>query len=335
MQHAISFPPQVRSVTLDRRLWPWPCTSRAEHVPCRPAPPGALWCWARTVASRKFFEVIVASAEDGCYTFTMRTSSFDLESDGDARSGHVRSVVRALTMLSALVPGRSTVTELASAAELPVPTAIRILKTLEASGYISRDADGSYLYGPAAIWMAVKLDPRGAISHAIRLATQDLSTKFNETVAFFMRDRNERVCVESAESTREVRWVCRQGQRMPVHLGAAGHILIAYGTPEAEAPEFAAIGSSAYASLQIVAIRQMGYATTELESTNDSWGIAAPVFEEGVFYGALACGIPLSRATDELRGQVTQACLAAAKAASSGPQHDNYATRTMTSTKTP
>jgi IclR family KDG regulon transcriptional repressor len=264
----------------------------------------------------------------------MRTSSSVIEPDGDAKSGHVRSVARALTMLSALIPGRSIVTELASAADLPVPTAIRILKTMEASGYVSRDADGTYSYGPSAMRVAVKLDPRGAISHTIRLATQELSAKFNETAAFFMRDRNERVCVESAESTREVRWVCREGQRMPVHLGAAGHVLVAFGIQDAEAQQSTGTGGAAYGNLQLTAIRQMGYATTELESTNDSWGIAVPVYEEGVFYGALACGIPLSRATETLRVQVTEACLAGAKAASSGLQHDNYVTRTMVSKRT-
>jgi DNA-binding IclR family transcriptional regulator len=218
-------------------------------------------------------------------------------------------------MLSVLSLDHSTVTELAVAADVPVPTAIRILKTMESCGFVRRAEDGSFAHGPAAIWMAVRLDPQGAIGHAIRQATQDLSDRFNETAAFFMQDRNERVCVASAESGREVRWVCQVGQRMPVHLGAAGRILVAFGLSDTT-------------DLEVAAIRGMGYATTELESTNDSWGVAAPVFEGGVFYGALACGIPVSRATPELRAQLTEACVNTAVSASDGVPTDRIARAT-------
>jgi DNA-binding IclR family transcriptional regulator len=218
-------------------------------------------------------------------------------------------------MLSVLSPDNSTVTELALAADVPVPTAIRILKTMESCGFVRRSADGSFSHGPAAIWMAVRLDPEGAIGHAIRQATHDLSEKFNETAGFFMQDRNERVCVASAESGREVRWVCPVGQRMPVHLGAAGRILVAFGMTDTT-------------DLEVAAIRGMGYATTELESTNDSWGVAAPVYEGGVFYGALACGIPVSRATPELRAQLIEACVSTAISASDGLPTDHVARAT-------
>jgi DNA-binding IclR family transcriptional regulator len=228
-------------------------------------------------------------------------------------------------MLSVLSPDHSTVTELATAADVPVPTAIRILKTMESCGFVRRSADGSFTHGPAAIWMAVRLDPEGAIGHAIRQATQDLSDRFNETTAFFMQDRNERVCVASVESGQEVRWVCQVGQRMPVHLGAAGRVLVAFGMSDNRALEPGA------ADLEVAAIRGMGYATTERESTNDSWGVAAPVYEGGVFYGALACGIPVSRATPELCAQLTEACVSTAISASDGMSSDRIARATKKS----
>lgn len=220
-------------------------------------------------------------------------------------------------MLSVLSPDRSTVTELAAAADVPVPTAIRILKTMEKCGFVRRNPDGSFGHGPAAIRMAVQLDPQGAIGRAIRTAAQELSDKFNETTAFFMQDRNERVCVESVESTREVRWVCPVGQRMPVHLGAAGRVLVAFGMSDQRAAD---PGS---ADLEVAAIRAVGYATTERESTNDSWGIAAPIYEQGIFYGALACGIPVSRATPELRTELIEACVSAAASVSEGMPSDH------------
>jgi DNA-binding IclR family transcriptional regulator len=219
-------------------------------------------------------------------------------------------------MLSVLSPDRSTVTELAAAADVPVPTAIRILKTMERCGFVRRHADGSFSHGPAAIRMAVQLDPLGAIGHAIREATKELSERFNETTGFFMRDHGERVCVASVESSREVRWVCPVGQRMPVHLGAAGRVLVAFGLND----ENSAAGVE---QVEVAAIRGMGYATTERESTNDSWGVAAPVYERGTFYGALACGIPVSRATPRLRKQLIDACVSAAAAVSDGRPSDH------------
>jgi IclR family transcriptional regulator, KDG regulon repressor len=220
-------------------------------------------------------------------------------------------------MLSVLSPDRSTVTELAAAADVPVPTAIRILKTMERCGFVRRDTGGSFSHGPAAIRMAVQLDPQGAIGHAIRQAAHEVSDRFNETTAFFMQDRNERVCVASVESSREVRWVCPVGQRMPVHLGAAGRVLVAFGLSDRSS---LAPGA---ADLEVAAIRAMGYATTERESTNDSWGVAAPVYERGTFYGALACGIPVSRATPEVCEQLIDACVSAAASVSDGKSSDH------------
>lgn len=245
------------------------------------------------------------------------TASIPADAEGDGRGNTVRSVVRALTMLSVLSPDRSTVTELAAAADVPVPTAIRILKTMERCGFVRRDADGSFSHGPAVIQMTVQLDPLGAIGHAIREATRTVSARFNETTGFFMQDRNERVCVASVESSQEVRWVCPVGQRMPVHLGAAGRILVAFGLSDRSS---LAPGA---ADLEVASIRGMGYATTERESTNDSWGVAAPVFERGTFYGALACGIPVSRATAQLREQLIDACVTAAAAVSEGSPSDH------------
>ncbi len=244
------------------------------------------------------------------------SSSIPAEKESDGRGDTVRSVVRALTMLSVLSPDRSTATELAATAEVPVPTALRILKTMERCDFVQRGADGSFSYGPAAIRMAVRLDPLGAIGHAIREATQELSQRFNETTGFFMQDRNERICVASVESTREVRWVCPVGQRMPVHLGAVGRILIAFGHSDQSSltPDTA---------LEVAVIRDVGYATTERESTEEAWGVAAPVYERGTFYGALACGIPVSRATPQLREQLIDACVTAAAAVSDGSPSDH------------
>ena len=59
-----------------------------------------------------------------------------------------RTVDRALDLLAAVTEQpRLSLTEAARATELPASTALRLLRSLEGSGFVARDDDGAYRPG--------------------------------------------------------------------------------------------------------------------------------------------------------------------------------------------
>ena len=69
-----------------------------------------------------------------------------------------RTVDRALDLLAAVTEQpRLSLTEAARATELPASTALRLLRSLEGSGFVARDDDGAYRPGVPlthAVWRA-------------------------------------------------------------------------------------------------------------------------------------------------------------------------------------
>lgn len=123
----------------------------------------------------------------------------------------VRSVTRALSLLSAVARGPKTLTALAGHSGVSLSTASRLLGTLKATGYINQDDDGTYIPGPELTAMISATDQWAGIRSIAVDTVQALHDLVDETSAFFVRAGHDRLCIESAESTRLVRRVCQPG----------------------------------------------------------------------------------------------------------------------------
>jgi len=58
---------------------------------------------------------------------------------------------------------------------------------------------------------------------------RQIAAELNEGASFFVREDNQRVCVHRVESARAIRDVIQEGMRLPLELGAAGHVIMAFG----------------------------------------------------------------------------------------------------------
>jgi DNA-binding IclR family transcriptional regulator len=72
-------------------------------------------------------------------------------------------------------------------------------------------------------------------------------------------------------------------------------------------------------------IREQGYAFSAMESTNESWAVAAPVYQDNTLVGVLTIVVPMTRSDDayirELAGLTQKVALAAnAEATSASPE---------------
>lgn len=219
---------------------------------------------------------------------------------------------------------QQTLTELADGTGIAMPTALRLLRTLEAVGYVRRAPDGSFFAGPELLRLSLAIDRDGIVGSLVRSTLEDLRNRFDESAAFFVQDQSGLLCVGAMESTQLVRRVYPPAHRVPLHVGAAGKVFLTFGDTEellgrvreTTAGTFTkATGSSHNVDeLQdvIAETRDAGYAKSSQETSLESWGVAAPVFMQSQLLGALCFGVPISRRQPGYEEKLGVACREAA-----------------------
>jgi IclR family acetate operon transcriptional repressor len=234
--------------------------------------------------------------------------------------GAVRSVSRALALLSALAKEGRSLTELALAVGISASTTSRLLNTLQAEGFASQAHDNKYVPGIAFTSLLYSTDQWAPFRTVAKNATQALQTQLDETSAIFVRSMNDRLCIESEESSQMVRRVCLSGERGKVYLGAAGKTLLAFGSDKNPWDEL--FGSQDTFTTATGSVRRVsdlkeeceqiglqGYAFSQQESTLESWAVAAPIYLHRTLVGALTMVIPVSRYTGKYLTRVIKATI--------------------------
>lgn len=148
----------------------------------------------------------------------------------------VEAVERALTILDAFREGEESLS-LAALAEKTgfyKSTILRLAASLERFGYLARDPGGLYRLGPS-LWRLGSLYRRSFdLGEHVRPELRRLVEVTTETASFYVREKNERVCLYRLNSPRAVRHHLDEGVRLPLERGAAGRVLLAYGGGEGE-----------------------------------------------------------------------------------------------------
>jgi DNA-binding IclR family transcriptional regulator len=132
---------------------------------------------------------------------------------------------KAVTVLAAVERGPCSLAELVSTTGLSRATAHRMAVALEAHGLVRRDDDGRFCLGLRLIGLGHEAAEAVPLWAAARPALAWLHEQTGESVQLFVRDGDARVCVESIESSRELRTIVPVGARLPLDAGSAGHVL--------------------------------------------------------------------------------------------------------------
>ena len=136
---------------------------------------------------------------------------------------------RALSLLAVFSDRRRalTLSELARYADMPAPTALRLIARLVAWGALERLDDGRYVVG-VRLWEVASLSPRG---HGVReIALPYLEDLFEVTrhhVLLAVRDNEEAVLIERLSSKGATEVAYRVGGRAPLRSTAVGLVLLA------------------------------------------------------------------------------------------------------------
>ena len=114
------------------------------------------------------------------------------------------------------------------------------------------------------------------------------------------------------EGTQVIRYTVSEGQRMDLHAGAGGKVLLAFASEEIlesflsksnmDKRTLQTITNKRKLKAELKQIRKQGFATSQGERVSDAYAIAAPVFDgDGGLVGALGIAGPISRFTVEIR----------------------------------
>jgi len=142
----------------------------------------------------------------------------------------VAAVNRALEVLDAFTERDASLTlaELASRTGMYKSTILRLIESLTLFGYIQKTQDGTYRLGPKTLFLGSVYQHHFSPSPFVPRALKRLAEEVNETASFYIREGDMRVCLHRHEASRAVRASVRQGDRLPMNVGAAGHVILAF-----------------------------------------------------------------------------------------------------------
>jgi DNA-binding IclR family transcriptional regulator len=199
-------------------------------------------------------------------------------------------------------------TEVASLTGLPRSSVFRVLKTLRTAGFLFQNAEARhYVLGPKALQLGALAQEQLAHDDLVAPPLLELRQITGETVTFSIVDLPNRLCTFVLDGPSDLRAVAQAGARYPLHLGAAGKVILAHLPEDVTLSMTRAQGLNSLQMEelggQLAAIRDAGFATTRGERVSGTTAIAAPVFLAGKVVGSVAVAGPHERMSDVIDRQ--------------------------------
>jgi DNA-binding IclR family transcriptional regulator len=196
------------------------------------------------------------------------------------------------------------VSEIARRCLLPKTTVHRLVHELADSGFLVRDGTG-YRLGP---WL-FELGQHVSSHRSLRLMAapylEDLSRATGETVMLGLPGNGEVLFAEKYVGARGRGQVVTQVEgRVPLHCGASGKVVLAYGDAEQLAAVIATglpartpftVTDPDRLRREVVIVQEQGYAVDREELVVGYGAVAAPVFRKDALAATLIVVAPISR----------------------------------------
>jgi DNA-binding IclR family transcriptional regulator len=225
---------------------------------------------------------------------------------------HVESVLAALEIMDCFLENpKLNIKQIGDTTNMTRNRITRLLGTLMHKGYVMEGIETStYTPGPKLMALGNIFEENQNLVVLARPILRELALKTGESASFYVREGQERVVLAREEGTQAIRFSVSVGQRMDLHAGAAGKVLLAY-APEAERNIILTKGPLARLTPQTIInpnrllkeleqIRKSGFAISKGERNPDAFALAAPVFErKNQLIGSIAIAGPISRLTSE------------------------------------
>ncbi|MDQ7844671.1 MAG: IclR family transcriptional regulator [Armatimonadota bacterium] len=227
----------------------------------------------------------------------------------------LQAVDRALRLIDLLADGspRLGVSDLARKTGWSKAVVFRLLRTLEAHGYVLQDEARRYQMGTKPLQLAGAVLRRLGLPQVARPAMLALSERTGESVVLTVPTPGGIICLDTVDSPQQLRATFRVGRVIPWHAGAAGKLHLAYLMPKrarailaGRLPRYTerTVTDPARLREELRRIRRQGYAFTVGELDPGVAAISVPVLDwRGEMVAAISLGGPAPRfAEDRLPG---------------------------------
>lgn len=191
-----------------------------------------------------------------------------------------RTVERALALLASVCDrGGANLADTARECELAPSTALRLLRTLEATGFVRKDEAGTYRPGSRIIQIGAQALSDESLVDLAGPAMDELATETGESVYLsVVGHAATAVYINIVEGTHSVRHASWVGRTVPLDISAAGHALRGK-------------------------VSESGYVIVERGVETDVTAIACPVYSQSRIVAAMSLVIPSYRLSSD---QTTQ-----------------------------
>ncbi|MGH3643889.1 MAG: IclR family transcriptional regulator [Mycobacterium sp.] len=185
-----------------------------------------------------------------------------------------RTVERALALLASVCDrGGANLADTARDCELAPSTALRLLRTLETTGFVRKDQSGRYRPGSRIIQLGAQALSDVSLVDLAEPAMEELATETGESVYLSVEGHAATAVyiniVEGTHSVRHASWV---GRTVPLDISAAGHALRGK-------------------------VSEDGYVVVERGVETDVTAIACPVYSQARIVAAMSLVVPSYRVT--------------------------------------
>ncbi|MFG2334047.1 IclR family transcriptional regulator [Streptomyces sp. NPDC048604] len=176
-------------------------------------------------------------------------------------------------ILGALASGPASLAELVAATGLARPTAHRLAMALEHHRLVARDVEGRFVLGPrlAELSAAAGEDRLMAAAGPVLTSLRDTT---GESAQLYRRQGETRVCIATAERMAGLRDIVPVGSALPMKVGSAAQILLAWEEPERF---YQGLRGARFTAAALSSVRRRGWAQSIGEREPGLASVSAPV----------------------------------------------------------
>jgi DNA-binding IclR family transcriptional regulator len=228
-----------------------------------------------------------------------------------ATTAPVQVLVKATRLLEQLAnEGELSVARLAELTSEPKTTVHRLLSSLQSLGLVERDETrGTFRVGLKLLELGSSVLARFDERHAAFPALRRLHDETEQTVYLCVREGHRAICIDRIDGRWVRSMVLQVGGSLPLHVGAAPRVLLAFAGPDvwqeylAQADLRAMVSGASRDPQELVRrleeICVRGYEVSDGDTAVGMAGVSAPVFD---FSRRIRASISMSGPSEALLG---------------------------------
>jgi DNA-binding IclR family transcriptional regulator len=201
---------------------------------------------------------------------------------------------RVALILGALEAGPATLAGLVTTTGLTRPTVHRIAVALERLRLVTRDAGGRFALGPRLSELSAAAGEDHLLTAAGPVLTR-LRDATGESAQLYRRQGDQRICVAAVERLAGLRDTVPVGVALPMQVGSAAQVLLAWEEPERL---YRGLRGARFTATTLSGVRRRGWAQSVGDREPDVASVSAPVRgPSGQVVAAVSVSGPIQRLT--------------------------------------